>query len=84
MKYRIIEETGFDGSSRYIIEQHVKKWSWTKFKYEFVWEHAKTWGEDGYGYYYFHHPTVAQTRIDELIKELKKSQFKPVRTVYTK
>ena len=82
--FMIIEETQFDGSSKYLIEQHVKKWSWTKFKYEFVWEHAKTRVDDNTGYFYYNSPITAQMAIDELIEESKKSQFKPVRTVYTK
>jgi hypothetical protein len=81
--FMIIEETQFDGSSRYFIQQHVKKWSWTKFKYVFVWEHAKTWMHEGFGYYYYDNPTEAQLTIDELINESKKAQFKPIRKVYT-
>jgi hypothetical protein len=82
--FMIIEETQFDGSSRYFIQQHVKKWSWTKFKYVFVWEHAKTWMHEGFGYYYYDNPTKAQLAIDELVNESKKAQFKPIRKVYTK
>jgi hypothetical protein len=82
--FMIIEETQFDGSSRYFIQQHVKKWSWTKFKYVFVWEHAKTWMHEGFGYYYYDNPTEAQLAIDELVNESKKAQFKPIRKVYTK
>ena len=78
--YRIIEEIQFDGSSRYFIQQHVKKWSWTKFK----WEHAKTRVDGDTGYFYYDNPTEAQLAIDELVNESKKAQFKPIRKVYTK
>jgi hypothetical protein len=82
--YRIIEESNFDGSSRYIIEQHVKKWSWIKFKYVFVWEHAKTRVDGDTGYFYYDSPITAQMAIDELVNESKKAQFKPIRKVYIK
>ncbi len=82
--FMIIEETQFDGSSKYLIQQHVKKWSWTKFKYEFVWEHAKTRVDGDTGYFYYDSPRKAQDDIDELVNESKKAQFKPIRRVYTK